>query len=142
MMGVIQRLGVKASDFPALGAALLAGSTPSEQNQLIRCLERRPIVRLDDRPDQALVIAGPARLSNALSHFLFHDVVDYVGASKRFGVRDVAGRAFDAEVERGKAFEGYLSSALGAAGVRAVDRDNRSKRPDFEWLGQQYGLLR
>jgi hypothetical protein len=47
----------------------------------------------------------------------------------------------DVQVARGKAFERHLGTLSAPQAREQFPVKNESKRPDFEWLGQQFGLF-
>lgn len=141
ILAVVKRMAVRASDYRALGRTLLDDPDPRMRTAALRRLDHAPIIWLDERPGHDVLISGPARLFNALSHFLFHDAVAHVKSVGKLKAGRGGKRAMDAEVERGLAYESYLSSALDGTPVRAVPRTEGAKRPDFEWRGTRYGIL-
>lgn len=136
------RLGIKASSLHEM------------QDQLARCddfagsrsgwvwvLEERPVLQLDDYPEQDMSISvpSPAHFLAGCEAYISGELIRALAQNRAFDRK----AQFDAYSIQGEAFHRYLEKALtGIPRLIAVDPNaGPGRKPDFLWVGDVFGIV-
>jgi hypothetical protein len=101
-------------------------------------LSFRPLIDAErGGTNEVLLLPSPWRFLSALNHVLLYDFVESLSGGTALG-------GHDAHSLRGEAFEEYLRRVLkGCTTLHDLKwlKGVTGKRPDFAWMGEEYGVL-
>lgn len=136
----LSRLGTKVTEVAGRHEEVVAlPTTQQKYHPLVRQLDTRPVILLDDYDEEfAVAIPSPRHFRMATETLVLDEFFAFARAHEqdyRLGE--------DAYSARGGAFHSYLSETLCRNGIVDVDRhaEVTGSKPDFLWVGERYGVI-